>query len=70
MGCPADFDFVLMLSCEGLKRHVGYVFWDAMHGDVQLDELVGKTEVLESQLAEAERTNARLTEQVAETCVC
>ena len=55
-GCHADFDFVLMSSssAEGLTRHVGYVCRVGMHGDVQQSE--------------AERTNTRLTEQVAEIC--
>ena len=41
-----------------------------MHGDVQLDELLHTMEELRSRLAEAERTNTRLTEQVAQTCAC
>ena len=55
-GCCADFEFVLMSSssAEGVKRHAGYVCRVVMHGDVQQSE--------------AERTNTRLTEQVAEIC--
>ena len=60
----------LVLSDEGLKRHVGYRRQGAMHGDVQLDELLDTAEELRSQLAEAERANTRLTEQVVEICVC
>ena len=69
-GCCADFDFVLMSSssAEGVKRHVGYVCRVGMHGDVQLGELLGTMEELRSQQSEAERTNTRLTEQVAEIC--
>ena len=69
-GCHADFDFVLMSSssAEGLTRHVGYVCRVGMHGDVQLRESVEAAGVLRGQLAEAERTNTQLTEQVAEIC--
>ena len=38
------------------------------HGDVQLHESVQAAAVLRSQHAEAERSNTRLTEQVAEIC--
>ena len=41
-----------------------------MHGEMQLDEQLDTAEELRLQLAEAERTNARLTEQVAEICAC
>ena len=54
----------------GLKRHVEHGRQDAMHGDVQLDELLHTMEEVRSQLAEAERANTRLTEQVAQTCAC
>ena len=80
-GCPAYFWFALKLTRrrEGLKRHAGYVCQDTMHGDVQapqygcsrclpLHDLLDTTEVLRSQLTEAEHTNTRLTEQVAEIC--
>ena len=65
-GCPADFEFVLMSSSspEGLGMCVEL----PCHGDVQLHESVQAAAVLRSQHAEAERSNTRLTEQVAEIC--